>query len=209
MFVFSIKEKMVIHEIEFKGSFPEQRQAPQDGKPEFAFIGRSNVGKSSLINMLTERKDLARISNVPGKTQHLNYYLINDSWYLVDLPGYGYARVSKKLRKQWRLMMDFYFKKRLSVQCVFVLLDGNIGPQKVDIDFINWLGEIGVPFIIIYTKTDRTKPHELEANIEAITAALLEHWEELPPGIPSSANTRVGREEILKIIEETLDRIEL
>lgn len=199
---------MVIHEIEFKGSFPEQRQAPQDGRPEFAFIGRSNVGKSSLINMLTERKDLARISNVPGKTQHLNYFLINDSWYLVDLPGYGYARVSKKLRKQWRLMMDFYFKERLSVQCVFVLLDGNIGPQKVDIDFINWLGEIGVPFILVYTKTDklRRKPEVLKENVATIEKALLEYWEELPPGIISSANTSEGRDEVLKIIEETLER---
>ncbi|MEL7427126.1 MAG: ribosome biogenesis GTP-binding protein YihA/YsxC, partial [Bacteroidota bacterium] len=164
---------ITIHDIEFKGSFPEQRQAPKDGKPEFAFIGRSNVGKSSLINMLTGRTGLARISNVPGKTQHLNYYLINDGWYLVDLPGYGYARVSKKLRKTWRLMMEHYFKKRESLQCVFVLVDGNIGPQQVDIEFINWLGEMGIPFILIYTKTDRCKPHELKKNIEAIRAALL------------------------------------
>lgn len=198
---------MTIHDIEFKGSFPEQRQAPDDGKPEFAFIGRSNVGKSSLINMLTERKDLARISNVPGKTQYLNYFLINDGWYLVDLPGYGYARVSKKLRKSWRLMMDHYFRKRESLQCVFVLLDGNIGPQKVDIEFINWLGEIGIPFILIYTKVDRCKPHELEANVAAIRAALLEYWEELPPDISTSATQRTGRDEVLQIITETLERI--
>ena len=198
---------MIIHNIEFKGSFPEQRQAPQDGKPEFAFIGRSNVGKSSLINMLSDRRDIARISNVPGKTQHLNYYLVNDGWYLVDLPGYGYARVSKKLRRQWRLMMEHYFIKRETLQCVFVLLDGNIGPQKVDIEFINWLGELGIPFILVYTKTDRCKPHELEKNITAIRAALLEYWEELPPDICTSSTKRVGREEVLQIISETLERI--
>ena len=198
---------MIIHNMEFKGSFPEQRQAPQDGKPEFAFIGRSNVGKSSLINMLSDRRDIARISNVPGKTQHLNYYLVNDGWYLVDLPGYGYARVSKKLRRQWRLMMEHYFIKRETLQCVFVLLDGNIGPQKVDIEFINWLGELGIPFILIYTKTDRCKPHELEKNITAIRAALLEYWEELPPDISTSSTKRIGREEVLQIISETLERI--
>ena len=198
---------MIIHNIEFKGSFPEQRQAPQDGKPEFAFVGRSNVGKSSLINMLSDRRDIARISNVPGKTHHLNYYLVNDGWYLVDLPGYGYARVSKKLRRQWRLMMEHYFIKRETLQCVFVLLDGNIGPQKVDIEVINWLGELGIPFILIYTKTDRCKPHELEKNITAIRAALLEYWEELPPDISTSSTKRIGREEVLQIISETLERI--
>ncbi|MEM1217050.1 MAG: ribosome biogenesis GTP-binding protein YihA/YsxC, partial [Bacteroidota bacterium] len=176
---------MTLHQIEFKGSYPEQRQAPKDGKPEFAFIGRSNVGKSSLINMLTERTSLARTSNVPGKTQLLNYFLINDSWYLVDLPGYGYARVSKKLRRQWWLMMDHYFKKRETLCCVFVLLDSNVGPQKVDLDFINYLGEQQLPFIILYTKSDKTKTKEdqLQQNIADIRAALLEHWESLPPDI--------------------------
>lgn len=200
---------MTIHDIDFKGSFPEQRMAPQDGLPEFAFIGRSNVGKSSLINMLTGRTHLARTSNVPGKTQHLNYFLINKGWYLVDLPGYGYARVSKKLRRQWRLMMEHYFMKRESLQCVFVLLDGNIGPQPVDIEFVNWLGELGIPFILIYTKTDRCKPHELEKNIGAIREALLEYWEELPPDIITSSPKKIGRDEVLQIIKETLERIEL
>ncbi len=198
---------ITIHNIEFKGSFPEQRQAPQDGKPEFAFIGRSNVGKSSLINMLTGRPGLARISNVPGKPQRLNYYLINDAWYLVDLPGYGYARVSKKLRRTWRLMMEHYFTRRESLQCVFVLVDGNIGPQQVDIEFINWLGEMGIPFILIYTKTDRCKPHELEKNITAIRTALLEYWEELPPDIITSSTKKIGRDDVLHIISETLERI--
>lgn len=198
---------MIIHNIEFKGSFPEQRMAPKDGRPEFAFIGRSNVGKSSLINMISERKDMARTSNVPGKTQHLNYYLVNDEWYLVDLPGYGYARVSKKLRKQWRIMMDHYFKKRESLCCVFVLVDSNIPPQKVDIEFINWLGELGLPFILIYTKTDRIKPHEIEENTQAIRNALLEYWEELPPDIVTSSEKHIGRDEVLKIISDTLERM--
>jgi GTP-binding protein len=191
---------MVIQSVEFKGSFPEQRLAPADGRPEFAFIGRSNVGKSSLINMLVDRKDLARISNVPGKTQHLNYYLINDDWYLVDLPGYGYAKVSKKLRQTWRLMMDHYFKKRENLQCVF-------GPQKIDLEFMNWLGEMGMPFVVAYTKSDRILAPKLAANIEKIRAALLEYWEELPPDIVTSATNRTGQEEVFQIIEQTLARL--
>lgn len=198
---------MIIQDIEFKGSFPSQHLAPKDGMAEFAFIGRSNVGKSSLINMIAERKEMARISNVPGKTQHLNYYLVNEEWYLVDLPGYGYAKVSKKLRKQWKLMMNHYFRKRESLYCVFVLVDSNISPQKVDIDFINWLGELGLPYILIYTKIDRIKPEELEINIKAIRAALLEHWEALPQDIPTSAEKHIGREEILKIVQDTLERL--
>ena len=201
------KRQMIIHNIEFKGSYPSQHLAPQDGMAEFAFIGRSNVGKSSLINMLAERKEMARISNVPGKTQHLNYYLVNKEWYLVDLPGYGYAKVSKKLRRQWRMMMDHYFRKRTTLCCVFVLLDSNISPQKVDIEFINWLGELGLPYILIYTKIDRIKAHELESNTQAIKDALLEYWEELPPDIPSSAEKHIGRDEILAIIQNALERL--
>ena len=137
----------------------------------------------------------------------INYFLINQGWYLVDLPGYGYARVSKKLRRQWRLMMEHYFMKRESLQCVFVLLDGNIGPQQVDIEFINWLGEMGIPFIIVYTKTDRCKPLQLEKNIAAIREALLEYWEELPPDIVTSSPKKIGRNEVLQVITETLERI--
>ncbi len=198
---------MIIHQADFKGSFPDHRQAPSDQLPEFAFIGRSNVGKSSLINMLLERKALARTSNVPGKTQHLNYYLINEEWYVVDLPGYGYAQVSKKLRRNWRQMMNQYFLKREDLVCVFVLVDANIPPQKPDIDFINWLGEHGLPFIIVYTKSDRCKPHQLEENIAAIRAELLQYWEELPPDVITSSVEHTGRDEVLGIIEETLERL--
>lgn len=199
---------MVLNDIIFKGSFPEQRMAPDDGRPEFAFIGRSNVGKSSLINMLTDRTHLAKTSNVPGKTQFLNYFLINKEWYLVDLPGYGYARVSKKKRREWWLMMDHYFKKRESLCCVFILLDANIEPQKIDIEFINYMGEMGLPFILIYTKSDRSKPHEVEANVAKMEAALLEYWEELPPSIITSSAKKIGRDEVLKVIEDTLLRLE-
>jgi GTP-binding protein len=200
---------MIIRDIEFIGSFPEQRLAPQDGKPEFAFIGRSNVGKSSLINCLVERKDLARTSNVPGKTQHLNYYLVNDSWYLVDLPGYGYARVSKKLRDKWRKMMNYYFSKRETLCCVFVLIDSTIPPQQLDLEFVNSLGELGLPFVLVYTKADRTKPQMLTDNLEAGAQQLLEYWEELPPRIITSALDARGREEVLQIISDTLERIEV
>lgn len=198
---------MTIHQADFKGSYPDYHQAPKDNRPEFAFIGRSNVGKSSLINMLVERKDLARTSNVPGKTQHLNYFLINEEWYLVDLPGYGYAQVSKKLRKKWRQMMNAYFINRESLVCVFVLVDSNIPPQKIDLDFINWLGENRVPFIILYTKSDRCKAAELEQNIAAFREALLEYWDVLPPDVTTSATQQTGRDEVFQIIQDTLDRI--
>ena len=200
---------MQIHEVEFIGSYPDHRQAPDDQLPEFAFIGRSNVGKSSLINLLVERKALARTSNVPGKTQHLNFYLVNEEWFIVDLPGYGYAQVSQKLRKKWRRMMEEYFRKREDLVCVFVLVDGNIPPQKSDIEFINFLGEHGVPFIILYTKTDRCKPHQLEENIAAVRQELLQYWEELPPDIATSAVEGTGREEVLQVIQDTLDRLVL
>jgi GTP-binding protein len=199
---------MIIHQADFTGSYPDYRQAPKDERPEFAFIGRSNVGKSSLINMLVERKDLARTSNVPGKTQLLNYFLINEDWYLVDLPGYGYAQVSKKLRKKWRQMMNAYFINRENLVCVFVLIDSNVSPQKIDLDFINWLGENRIPFVILYTKSDRCKAAELERNIAAFREALAEYWELLPPDVVTSANKQTGRDDVFQIIQDTLDRIQ-
>lgn len=187
---------------DFIGSYAKESQCPLDGKPEYAFIGRSNVGKSSLINMLCDRKNMARISRTPGKTQLLNYYLINGAWYLVDLPGYGYARISKSKRREWERMIHDYLDNRGSLQNAFVLVDSNIPPQPLDIEFMNDLGEGGVPFSMVYTKADRMKPPDLEANIKAIQQAVLEHWEELPPQFITSANSCLGRPELLRYIDE-------
>lgn len=179
---------------------------PKDGRPEFAFIGRSNVGKSSLINMLTSRNELARTSGKPGKTALISYFLINDSWYLTDLPGYGYARVSKKTRGKWEARMENYFNQRSTLVNAFVLIDSNVPPQKIDLEFCNWLGEGGVPFVICFTKTDRKKARGLE-QVEAFKAALLESWEELPPIFLTSAIKETGRDDVLNFIGETLETI--
>jgi len=191
---------LIIHSVEFVGSFEKLEQCPKTDLPEYAFIGRSNVGKSSLINMLLERKDIARISSTPGKTQTINYFLVNEKWYLVDLPGYGYARISKVKRKIWRKMIDHYIKNRRNLYCVFTLIDSRHKLQALDLEFINWLGEHGIPFSIAYTKIDKLKPHELEVNLEEIQAALLEEWDSLPAQFSTSANTSAGRDEILKFI---------
>ena len=192
----------------FDRSFPDVNRMDNTPLPEFAFIGRSNVGKSSLINMLVERKGLAHTSNVPGKTQHLNFYQINEEWYLVDLPGYGYARVPKKLRQKWQGMIRSYLLERPALVCVFVLIDSNIPPQANDLNFINWLGEHGVPFIVIFTKTDRKKPAEIEAHMTAFREKMLESWESLPLIIPTSAEKHQGRDDVLDIIAETLERLQ-
>lgn len=200
---------MIIKDAEYVGSFPSEAKCPTDGLPEYAFIGRSNVGKSSLINMLCERKKLAYISNKPGKTQSLNFYRINDAWYVVDLPGYGYAKISKKTRREWERMIQGYLIKRTTLQCAFVLIDANVPPQANDIEFINWLGEHRIPFVIVYTKLDRMKEDQCDKNIEAIQQALLKHWHALPQQFRTSANKGWGRDEILQFIEqvntETLD----
>ncbi|MCB0566933.1 MAG: YihA family ribosome biogenesis GTP-binding protein [Phaeodactylibacter sp.] len=193
---------MDIKHTAFAGSYPSEPQCPTDGKPEYAFIGRSNVGKSSLVNMLTGRKNIAHISRTPGKTQLINYYLVNGEWYLVDLPGYGYARISKSKRREWRRMIEGYLQKRQTLQCAFILLDANVPPQQIDIDFINWLGKAAIPFVIVYTKTDRLKPEELEANVREIQQALLEHWNELPQQFITSAVKNEGQEGILQFISE-------
>ena len=197
---------MIIKDAAYVGSFPSEAKSPQDERPEFAFIGRSNVGKSSLINMICGRKKLAYISNKPGKTQSLNFYLINESWYIVDLPGYGYAKISKKKRSEWERMTQGYLVKRQTLQCAFVLIDANVPPQANDIEFINWLGEQRIPFVIAYTKLDKVKEKHRDRNIEAIQQALLEHWHELPPQFRTSANKGWGREEILAFIEEVNDK---
>lgn len=191
----------------FKGSFPQARLMPEGDWPEFAFIGRSNVGKSSLINLLTNRDELAHTSAKPGKTQSINVYLINDAWSLVDLPGYGYARVSKTMRKRFGQLIEDYIRNSRHLACLFVLIDANIAPQKLDIDFINWLGENGVPFCLVFTKTDRQKPPLIAENIERIKASLLEFWEALPPMFVTSAAQRTGREELLAYIAQAASEI--
>ncbi len=196
------KEKLIITDVEYIGSYPTEKQCPKSNKPEYAFIGRSNVGKSSLINMLMGRKDLARVSKKPGKTQYLNYYLVNKSWYIVDLPGYGYAHISKKKRREWEKMIEGFLITRATLQCAVVLVDANIPPQQIDIEFMNWLGKMQIPFVVCYTKTDRVKPHQLEENLQAIRNELLKYWNDLPQQFVTSSNKSVGREEVLEFIKE-------
>jgi GTP-binding protein len=194
---------MDINSAEFVASFPRESQCPTDGRAEFAFIGRSNVGKSSLINMLT-RKGLAKVSGTPGKTQLLNFFLINKTWYLVDLPGYGYARLSKTQRAGLSKMIDGYLLNRRTLALAFVLIDSTIPPLKIDLDFINRLGEQQVPFALAFTKADRIGKAALEQNIAAFMAALSENWEELPPYFVTSAERRTGKEEVLNYIQKAL-----
>lgn len=175
---------------------------PQDNIPEYAFIGRSNVGKSSLINMLVQRRGLAKTSSVPGKTVAINHFIINDAWYIVDLPGYGYAQHSKKQREQWRVMINNYIMRRRNLICTFVLIDSRIEPQNNDLGFVEWLGENQVPFCIVFTKSDKVSKAELDKNVEAFKAKLLETWEELPPVFITSAEKHIGRDEILAYIEQ-------
>lgn len=174
---------------------------PNDNIPEYAFIGRSNVGKSSLINMLVQRKALAKTSSVPGKTVAINHFIVNDAWYLVDLPGYGYAQHSKKMREQWRVMINNYISRRRNLVCTFVLVDSRLEPQNNDLGFMEWLGENQMPFCIVFTKADKVSKAELDKNVEALKTRLLEEWEELPPMFITSAEKRQGRDEILGYIE--------
>ena len=193
---------MIINKAEFNKSSQKNSECPNTKQPEFAFIGRSNVGKSSLINMLTGRKSLAKTSTTPGKTRLINHFLIEDNWYLVDLPGYGYAKVSKKDRERFGLLIEEYILKRESLVCVFVLIDSRLKPQKIDLEFITWLGEKQVPFNIVFTKSDKINKKVLHNNLKAFEESLFENWEELPTRILSSSVTKVGREEILKFIQE-------
>lgn len=193
---------MVIKSAEFVISNSRVEKCPTTGLPEYAFIGRSNVGKSSLINMLTARKGLAMTSQKPGKTQLINHFIINDAWYLVDLPGYGYARLGKDSRDSLRRMIEDYVLERKELVLLFVLLDCRHDPQKIDLEFIQWLGEEGVPFALVFTKADKLSKGRLAANIEAYKAKLHEEWEELPPIFVTSSEERMGRDELLSYIEE-------
>jgi GTP-binding protein len=185
---------------DFLGSWERQDDMPHTGYPEFAFIGRSNVGKSSLINMLCNRKGLAKISSTPGKTQTLNLFRINEKLQLCDLPGYGYAKVSKTQRAQFSKMIRHYLIGRQNLMCLFILVDLRIPPQDIDIEFINSTGEAGIPMAIIGTKADKMKNEKLESNIAAIKEKLLETWEEIPPFFISSSEEKTGRDEIWKFI---------
>lgn len=192
---------MIIRRAAFSISSPTWSKCPTDNKPEYAFIGRSNVGKSSLINMLTGVKGLAKTSGRPGKTQLINHFLINDEWYLVDLPGYGYARTSKSQRDSFSKMIKDYFLKREALTNTYVLVDSRIPPQRIDLEFIGFLGTNGIPFTIVYTKTDKEKQREIMANIKQMKTILSEQWEELPPIILTSAQNGYGRQALLDQIE--------
>lgn len=192
---------MVIKSAEFVISNSQVSKCPTTGLPEYAFIGRSNVGKSSLINMLTGKKGLAMTSQKPGKTQLINHFIINGTWYLVDLPGYGYARLSKDGREKLKTMIEDYTLERKELVCLFVLVDSRHEPQKIDLEFIQWLGEEGVPFALVFTKADKLTKGRLAANLEAYKARLLEEWEELPPIFVTSSEQQLGRDELLSYIE--------
>ncbi len=193
---------MIIKSAEFVISNTDYKKCPPDGKPEYAFIGRSNVGKSSLINMLTNRRNLAMTSSKPGKTQLINHFIINDDWYLVDLPGYGYAQRGKEGREKIRKIIDSYILKRQELTCLFLLLDCRHEPQKIDLEFMNWLGENNVPFVIVFTKTDKLSKGALSKNVNAYIESLKETWEELPPIFYTSSEHRLGGDEILNYIDK-------
>lgn len=193
---------MIIKSAEFVISNTDYKNCPQDGKPEYAFIGRSNVGKSSLINMLTNHKKLAMTSSTPGKTLLINHFIINDEWYLVDLPGYGYARRGKGEREKLKLIIEDYVLERLEMTALFVLIDSRHQPQQIDLEFMEWLGENNIPFSIVFTKADKLKKGRLMININFYKEKMLKTWEELPPVFITSAEDRRGRDEVLTYIEE-------
>ena len=193
---------MKIHTAEFVISAPTVGKCPAADRPEYAFIGRSNVGKSSLINMLTGRKGLAKTSSMPGKTLLINHFLINESWYLVDLPGYGYARRSKAQQEELTRMIKSYVCERENLTCLFLLIDSRHNPQNIDIEFIRFLGENGIPFAIVFTKADKNRSGELKRNVKGFLDKMSEEWEELPPHFVTSSAHSDGREELLDYIDE-------
>jgi len=193
---------MVIKQATFVVSNTDPHLCPQDGRPEYAFIGRSNVGKSSLINMLTGRKGLAMTSSTPGKTMLINHFLINNSWYIVDLPGYGYARRGQKGKAQIQRIIESYILERKQMTNLFLLVDSRLEPQNIDLEFMEWLGEHGVPFSIVFTKTDKLKGSKLNANVQLYLKKVEEQWEELPPFFVTSSENRTGKKELLDYIEK-------
>lgn len=196
---------MIIRSATFVVSNTDYRKCPDSTLPEYAFIGRSNVGKSSLINMLTQQKDLAKTSGRPGKTQLINHFLINNDWHLVDLPGYGYARISKTAREKWQKMINSYFLNREQLTNTFVLIDSRIPPQKIDLEFISFLGQNGIPLSIVFTKTDKEKQREVMANVNAFKKALSQEWEELPMMFLTSSVSGYGRDRLLDYIDAIND----
>ena len=194
---------MQIKSADFIISNTDYKLCPKADKAEYAFIGRSNVGKSSLINLITEKKQLAKISRKPGKTQLINHFLINKEWYLVDLPGYGYATVSKKQKEEFQKIIFSYLENRESLMCLFVLLDCRHKTQKIDLEFMQWLGEKEIPFVIIFTKTDKLGKISLQKNIANYKKEMLKEWEEIPQCFYTSTLKREGNKEILAFIEKT------
>ncbi len=199
---------MIIKNAEFLCSNTRVDKLPEANKPEYAFIGRSNVGKSSLINAMTGRKNLAKTSQKPGKTQLINHFLINDTWYLVDLPGYGFAKASKSNREEWSRFIRKYLIDRTNLQCVFVLIDSRLEPQKIDIEFCTWLGEQGIPFILVFTKADKQSVVKSDQHIAKFKKTLLTYFEEVPPLFLTSAETKKGCEELLIFIDEINSKFE-
>ncbi len=198
---------MQIKSAQYLMSNDDFRKCPKPDMPEFAFIGRSNVGKSSLINMLTSNSKLAKTSASPGKTQKINHFVINNSWYLVDLPGYGYAKVSKSQREVFRKMIEGYILNRQNLVNIFVLVDCRLEPQQIDVEFINWLGANRVPFTIIFTKSDKIGTNVLASKIDAYKEHLLQTWETLPDILVSSAVSKMGQEEILDYIQNIINSL--
>ncbi len=198
---------MQIKQARFVVSNTNHLKCPPADIPEYAFIGRSNVGKSSLINMLTGRKALAKISGTPGKTQLINHFMINEKWYLVDLPGYGFAKISKSIRQKWENMIWNYLINRSNLITSFILVDARLEPQKADLELINVFGEEGLPFVVLFTKIDKLSKRKLSVNVENYRKKLSEQWEELPLSILTSAKTGTGKEDILAYIDETLEQI--
>lgn len=195
---------MIIKSAVFSKSSSNYKQCPEDGLPEFAFIGRSNVGKSSLLNMLTNVKGLAKTSASPGKTQLINHFFINNKWYFVDLPGYGYAKTSKDNRAKWEKMIRDYFLNRENLLVSFILIDARLSPQAIDIELINWFGEKSLPFILVFTKSDKLNRNELAKNVKLFGDTLAEQWSELPAFIITSSKTKLGLQPLLDYLDTVL-----